>query len=220
MSMGLMQFLFGTKKAPAAAHSRLHSQYPSGGLSQGHSTSGGGSRRELLRVALRDTLNRHGIPASWISAEVFATSSRTGERGVQWRLIVKHWDPRLLACSIALQNALIKRAISFDPLATNWLTGISWQFQLEDESKCPALPHPGTWTATPHTPHSAKPVAPAAVKGIDVIEGPVRIEEAKQQPKEADARADLDQLLAIRDADFQRHASSGQTWTATEPAKL
>ncbi|MEJ6023972.1 hypothetical protein [Ramlibacter sp. PS4R-6] len=216
--MSLIERLFG-KKPSVPPTSRMHSQISSGGLSQQNAmTMQGTTRRELLRVVLRDTLNRHGIPSAWIAAEVLTTTSRNGERGVHWRLMIKHWDPRLLACEIALQQALIKRVTTFDPLASNWLTGISWQFALEDESQCPPLPHPGSWTSAPH---ELVKVAPAPEKVGGVIEGPVRIAPQAAPGKEVDAaRADLDQLLAIRDADFKQHGGTKQTWASTEPAKL
>jgi hypothetical protein len=34
------------------------------------------------------------------------------------------------------------------------------------------------------------------------------------------ARADLDALLAVRDADFRRHTGEAPAWSSTEPAKL
>jgi hypothetical protein len=215
----LFERLFGKKKPAAPPNSRMHSQITSGGLSQQQAlTAQGTPRRELLRIVLRDTLNRHGIPTAWISAEVLTTTSRTGERGVHWRLVLKHWDTRLLTCTIALQHALIKRVTTFDPMASSWLTGISWQLALEDETQCPPLPHPGSWTSTPHAPVKA---APAPEKDVEIIEGPVRIAAAKPPGKELDAaRADLDQLLAIRDADFKQHGGKPQTWASTEPAKL
>lgn len=220
--MSIFERLFGTKTsaAPAAAPaSRMHSQLSSGELSQLQVvTAQGGTRRELLRVVLRDTLNRHGIPSDWLAAEVLATSNRNGERGVHWRLVVKHWDPRLLSCAVAFQQALIKRVTTFDPLASTWLTGISWQFALEDESQCPPLPHPGSWTAAPHEAVQVTPV-PAANEDSGVIEGPVHIA-AKAGRDIDDARADLEQLLALRDADFRQHSAGGQTWASTEPAKL
>lgn len=216
--MDLIDRIFGKKKQAAVPASRLPSQISSGGMSQ-HSAAAaqGTTRRELLRVVLRDTLTRHGIPAAWIAAEVLATSSPTGERGVHWRLVIRHWDPRLLACGVALQHALIKRITSFDPLASNWLSGISWQFALGDESQCPPLPHPGSWTAPPH---EAMRVSFAPAREAGVIEGPVHIEQQGARPGPGDpARVDLDQLLAARDADFTKNAGA-QTWVRTEPAKL
>src|SRR3954447_26371469 len=107
------------------------------------------SRRELLRVVLRDTLYRHGIPAAWFDAEVLVSTSRTGERGIHWRLVVKNPDARLLTYVVPLQHALIKRLTTFDPLAPAWLTGLSWQYALPDGAPYPALPHPATWKEAP-----------------------------------------------------------------------
>jgi hypothetical protein len=220
--MKLLQRLFGKQSqsaAPVPEPSRMQSHMSSGGLSQLVAMgSNSNTRRELLRVVLRDTLNRHGIPSAWISAEALATTARTGERGVHWRILVKHWDPRLLACGIAFQQALIKRVTTFDPLASNWLTGISWQFALDDESQCPPMPHPGSWTSAPQ--QAVKARDPEPEKEAGVIEGPVHIGvDAAPKATEHDARADLEQLLAIRDADYQKH-SSAQTWASTEPAKI
>lgn len=215
--MELIDRIFGKKKRPVIAASRLPSQVSSGGMSQHDAPAAQGTtRRELLRVVLRDTLTRHGIPAAWIAAEVLPTTSQSGERGVHWRLVIRHWDPRLLACTIALQHALIKRITTFDPLASNWLTGISWQFALDDESRCPPLPHPGSWAAS----HDAMtdPFAPAGEAGV--IEGPVRIAQQGAHAAPGDPeRVDLDQLFAARDADFRKSADA-QTWARTEPAKL
>ena len=233
--MSFLNRLLGTKAAPATAQSapasQMHSQLQpssqqSARPSQQSTIAQNASRRELLRVVLRDTLNRHGIPVSWISAEVLASTSRSGERGVHWRMLVKHWDPRLLTHGIAIQQALIKRVTAFDPLASAWLSGISWQFALEDESGCPPLPHPGAWTAVPHVPPAPASTRTAAApnKGRDVIQGSARIGAPAEEPQAADAaKADLDRLLAVRDADFQKNGGTEATqplWLSTEPAPL
>jgi hypothetical protein len=227
--MGVMRWLFGAKAAapasvPSGPASQFHSQMPSS-MAQHQPLSQSATRRELLRVVLRETLQRHGIPSQWIGAECLTATSRTGERGIHWRLLIKHWDPRLLMHCVAIQNALIKRVMTFDPVASVWLSGISWQFALADESECPPLPHPGSWTSEPHEARNAAPVA-VAQGDATVIEGPVHIASPVQPapaPSESDAaRADLDKLLAIRDADFREHAEGDQlpAWTRTEPAKL
>lgn len=215
--MGLFKSMLGIgRKAPPAApaSSHMHSQISSG-MSQQLAASQNTTRRELLRVVLRDTLNRHGIPSAWIAAELLTTTSRSGERGLHWRLRIKHWDPRLPLHAVALQNALIKRVMTFDPVASTWLSGISWQYALDDESQCPALPNPTAWTMQ-QRPARAAPVADAG----DVISGPVHIGMAAAAGE--GAHADLDALLAARDADFRQHAASGvpRTWASTEPAKL
>jgi hypothetical protein len=217
--MNLWQRLFGQIPAKASpSPSQTHSQ-----LSSAHSQQSDGSaasqakpRREMLRVVLRDTLNRHGIPVSWITAETLVATSRGREPGIHWRLLVKHWDPRLLTHGVAFQNSLIKRIMTFDPLAANWLLGISWQFALEDESACPPMPHPGIWTADPHPPRES-PVAVAPTGGSgDVIAGPIRIADSAD-PGQASARQDLERLLAVRDADLKQHS---QSYDATRPMDL
>ncbi|MBC7601705.1 MAG: hypothetical protein H7255_03475 [Ramlibacter sp.] len=230
-----MTKLFGIAAKPAKAansrpHSQLHGQLASGfSTQQGHGAttpSTNSTRRELLRVVLRDTLNRQGIPAAWIGAETLMATSRTHETGIHWRILVKHWDPRLLEHSVAFQQALIKRVMSFDPMAANWLMGISWQFMLPDESVCPPMSHSAIWTAPPPEKHITAP-APLTTGGSgDVIAGPVHITDSELSPVDP-ARADLEQLMALRAADFRSHAGGvdedgerRSPFAATEPAKL
>ncbi|MGZ5195780.1 MAG: hypothetical protein ACXWJM_13930 [Ramlibacter sp.] len=233
--MGLLKRLFGRAAEPAR-HSQspvsgpasqllsVHSQQSKGGVP----VSQNSARREMLRVVLRDTMNRHGVPGTWISAETLVASSRArGQNGIHWRLSIKHWDARLPTHCVAFQNNLIKRVMTFDPMASDWLMGISWQFALEDESACPPMPHPGLWTAEVHAPRA---VSPAEAVAGGVIAGPVRIVDygavASKESKESTAREDLEQLFAVRDADMKKHAESAAydatqpMFARTEPAKL
>jgi hypothetical protein len=141
------------------------------------------SRRELLRLVLRDTLNRTGIPTSWIGADLLAATSRGREPGIHVRLLLKHWDPRLMLHGIAFENAYRKRVLTLDPQADRWLLGLSWQFSLDDESACPPMPHPGLWTSTfadvdtdvgDLAPQAGRPVSDPAdlLGGSIVISGP------------------------------------------------
>ncbi|MDB5883412.1 MAG: hypothetical protein JWP43_3290 [Ramlibacter sp.] len=214
-------FRFGRGRSEAPPLSQLGPP-PS---QMGASGSQGRGRRELLRVVLRDTLHRYGIPAAWFDAEVLVSTSRTGERGIHWRLVVKHADARLLTYAVSLQHALVKRLTTFDPLASAWLTGVSWQYALPEGSTCPALPNPGTWKEA--AAQVLPPVEPELAGGAsDVIAGPTASERAAQQARRplARARADLDGLFAARDADFKGHAGGEDAtqpmFLGTEPAKL
>lgn len=184
-------------------------------------------RRELLRSVLHKTLARHGIPAAWLGAEMLVATSRGREAGMHWRLLVKHWDARLLTHAVALQNSLVTRLLGADPLAADWLTGISWQFDLPDDASCPAMPQPGYWTAEPR--RAASPAA-AVSRDAGVIAGPVRIAPSAA-PKSASAhddaadtpdsvRLDLDRLLAVRDAELARHEQEHAAGQLTEPMYL
>lgn len=245
--MSFFKKFLGREDKSAAAASRMLSQF-SPDLSQparSSSAEQSAARRELLRSVLRKTLNRHGIPSTWLGAEMLIATSRGRETGLHWRLLIKHWDPRLLNHTIALQNALITRLISFDPLATEWLMGISWQFALATEAQCPPLPQAGYWTAEPRAAvPEPEPVAPVSGGSGDVIAGPVRIgtkpaplvarppratvpvSQQKtvimERPRPTDSsdsvRSDLDKLLAVRDAELSRRTDGGSE--PTQPMYL
>jgi hypothetical protein len=151
--------LFGGSAPPEPQHSQLHVP------SQMHPASQSATRRELLRVVLRDTLSKHGIPMAWIGADVLTAVGKDREPGIHLRIVIKHWDPRLLECGVAFQKNVIKRAELFDPNVSTWLVGISWQFALADDSRCPPMPDPVSWTAAAARPQAvAAPDAKAALR--------------------------------------------------------
>lgn len=225
--MGFISQIFGlqaAKPVPAKTHSQFsHSVQPK------VTATSTNSRRELLRVALRSTLNRQGIPPAWIGAEMLQATAQGREPGIHLRLLIRHWDPQLLACCVALQNTVIVRLMALDPLASNWLMGISWQFALPDESVCPPLPHPGAWTGDLNS-HAGNSVAEKSAGGSgDVIAGPVRIGSAgapsvADPDSHADVKSDLERLLAVRDAELERHAGkhggSEPVFLSTQPMGL
>ena len=198
--MSLMDRIFG-RRAPVAvpAVSAVPPQDPAA------------TRRELLRVVLRDTLKLHGLPAAWITAELLTSGSRDGKQGIHMRLQLKHWEPRLLAHAPALQDSLAARLKVFDPLAGHWFTGISWQFALADASGCPPMPATSFWTA---------PVAPApdvqAVQDMLPAASPLL---QNSQPTAAERRAALELLLAQGDRERGAPEHDGPPgFEATQPA--
>lgn len=220
--MSFLRQLFGRDDPKAAQASRMFSQFAPDGAADSRASAAelASTRRELMRTVLRKTLTRHGIPASWIGAEMLVATTRGREPGMHWRLLIKHWDPRLLAHAVALQNSLAVRLMRYDPLAADWMMGISWQFALPDEAQCPAMPQPGFWTAEQRR-AEAVPVEPAEASG-DVIAGPVRIATPHVAPADAkdSVRHDLDKLLAVRDAELKRHAEESGNPDATRPMYL
>lgn len=164
------------RSAPATGASEAATGLPSQGAAA--PASAASTRRELLRVVLRDTLIKHGIPNAWLSCEMLATSGGGRTAGMHLRLLVKHWDPRLLKHGVAFENSLCQRAALFDPEATDWLTGISWQFALDDPAACPAMPDPAIWT----TPYAEPAQAAGTPAQLD------KVAQLKQQFAEADAK--------------------------------
>lgn len=151
--------------------------------------------RDLLRVALRDTLRHHGIPLDWLSCDLFSSTTRNGTAGFHWRLIVRHWDPRLVVHAPAIEEALFQRLATLDPEAADWLTGISWQFAIADRTACPKLPDPTIWATRLKPPRQRGP-------GHDVDS----------------ARADLNRWLARRDSELPG-VSQPAPWSSSQPSK-
>lgn len=176
--------------------------------SQSASNSTNSIRKDLLRMVLRETLTRNGIPVAWVGADMLRTTVRGGrEVGLHVRLLVHHWEPRLLLHAVAFEQNFYKRVVAMDPLATNWLMGISWQYAMDDLSACPPLPHPGSWTAMP----AAPPGLAAAAASGGVIAGPVTLRTTTDEVK-----ADLARLLAARDGS----APKAEDFAATQPVQL
>lgn len=214
--MGIIDMLLGRKPAPT--RTRDSRPGPSTQFDSQH-TQGGGSqsvRKDLLKLVMRETLTRNGIPPTWLAVEMLRTTTAKKEPGLHVRFQLRHWDPRLLVYGVALENEFTQRLLLLDPLARNWLMGFSWQFTLADRGTCPALPQPGTWS-TPAEPSAPAPLAtqPAPIASADVIQGP----SFEARPLE-DVRADLERLLALRDEDLRKHGGPAQAFAPTRPATL
>lgn len=214
--MGMFDLLRG-KKAEAPAKPR-QAKTPSNSTqfvaSQMSPASAHSARKDLLKLALGEMLTRNGIPQSWLSADMLRTSSPRREQGLHVRFLVRRWQPRLMLHGPALEREFTDRLEALDPQAGEWLAGFSWQFALDDTSDCPPLPHPGAWTAPEPAPQ--QPAAQAHVtKPADIIEGPVVI------PRGPDSmRAELEQMLALRDDDHERQTQGGDHFAPTRPATL
>ncbi|MEJ5991224.1 hypothetical protein WG902_14575 [Ramlibacter sp. PS3R-8] len=213
--MGLRDLLFGKKRAAtkvvgkrSSAPQSASSNSTLGGAGSAHSV-----RKDLLRLVLRETLQRNGIPSGWLSADLLRTTTTRREEGIHVRFLVREWVPGLLQHGVAFEKEYLLRLLLLDPLAVNWLMGFSWQFVLRDASACPAMPHAGSWTAAPAAAPVRRPAAPQ--HSGDVIEGPVMI------PQTVDSvRGDLDRLFALRDEDMKRHDGHRNTYAPTRPARL
>lgn len=101
--------------------------------------------RDVIAIAVRETLRQQGIPATWITAETLSAATRSRQRGVHLRLIVREWRPELFAFAMALQKEMAASIAELDPQASQWLMGISWKFDLVDDTACPPLPGRPFW---------------------------------------------------------------------------
>lgn len=169
-------------------------------------------RKDLLKTVLRETLVHNGIPLQWIAADMLRTTNGRREQGLHMRLLVRHWHPQLLLCGVALEQNFHRRLLAVDPEAEHWLMGVSWQYAMDNLEACPPLPHPGSWTApvgeasTAPSPLDAQPPV-----GGDFIAGSARF------PSEGGKRAELERMLAERDAAATRAGHTADSFAATQP---
>ena len=134
------------------------------------------TRRELLRVRTRNTMRLSGIPEHWVEPQVLL-EPEGGRTFLHLRLVVRHWDERLLRYAVAFQNRLMTEIERIDPQASQWLLSIVWCFPLDLNCPYAELPQPSAWL-------DAR--APEGAPGSD------------------DLQSDLAQLYAVRDAEMMR----------------
>lgn len=177
------------------------------------------TRRQLVQVLLRDVLRRSGISSEWIECRMLLVSSRTKGHGMYIRLILKHWDHRIMNYMPAFQAALQTDIERFEARASQWLHGISWQLEMGDSCPYTELPDKAFWTET------AKNHAAAAL----AAETPAMARAAAAEAAPAaplvsdDPTRDLERLFAIRDQELERLAAEGFTpvgYEKTQPSPL
>lgn len=169
-------------------------------------------RKEMLKTVLRETLVHNGVPLPWIAADMLRTTNGRREQGLHMRLLVRHWHPQLLLCGVALEQNFHRRLLAADPEAEHWLMGVSWQYAMDNLEACPPLPHPGSWTAPADDATTAPtPLAAQGAVGGDFIAGSARF------PSEGGKRAELERMLAERDAAATRAGNAADSFAATQP---
>ncbi len=142
------------------------------------------ARREVVAIALRDTLRKHGIPGTWVAAEASPAMTLRRERGMHMRLMLREWQPELLAYAVPLQETVKARIFRLDPSSAGWLTGLSWNFDLVDGTLCPTLPDPGYWRHGEPAPASEGMALPASADptGLQGARGEVEAVAGRPQP--------------------------------------
>ena len=173
-------------------------------------------RRQLVQVLLRDLLRRHGIAPHWVELQMLMVSSSSRGAGMYAR---RQWDERLMNYAQALQNALLTEIARFEPQASDWLHGISWQLEMADNCPYTTLPDKPFWlqAATP-----VSPVLPVLPPTQDVKPPAFAATvPASRHSEESDALKDLQRLFIIRDQVLGKHLDSiAVGYEPTQPVPL
>ncbi len=222
--------LFGSRRSTPPPNS-LHSPSRDCPLSI-EDGSENAARRQLVQVLLRDLLRKSGIPADWVECQMLLVSSRRRGTGMYVRLVLKHWDTRLMDYLPAFQNTLLADIRRFEPQANDWLLGIFWQFELEGSCPHQTLPGKEFWQeqekpadSTPAVTPSPAPtaLAPQVIDDVaDAAPALTSFTPLRQQRKNS-ATADLERIFATRDKELLEQAGEGITpvgYEKTQPAPL
>ena len=146
-------------------------------------------RGQLVQIMMRDLLRKSGLPSGWVQCQVQAVSSRSRGEGIYVRLIVKHWDERLMKYAFAFQKALLADIVQVEPQATQWLRGITWQLDVANSCQVTELPDRHFWQPKDHkkekaardpseiVPISASAMPSQAATAVGVV-APVALAEA------------------------------------------
>lgn len=120
-----------------------------GGISQLQAAMRERTRRELISMAVRDTLKKHGLSAGSVTADPLPSFTSSRHRGMHVQLVFRDWQPSLLSYVVALESAVKSRLERLDPLSPAWITGMSWRFEPKDRTVWPQLPPSGKSSANP-----------------------------------------------------------------------
>lgn len=122
-------------------------------------------RRELVRVVLRDTLRKHGIPADWIGFEITPLGNSADGSAHLIHLIVLKWHEHLMDFAPALQEQLWQGLGRFAPDSERSQFALAWTFSPDCACPFDTMPEPAFWTVA----HAALPSVQAkAVKKFDL----------------------------------------------------
>ena len=174
-------------------------------------------RRQLVLVLLRDVLRRHGIAPHWIELQMLVVNRASHGSDVHVRLVLKHWDARLLNYAQAFQNELLTDIRRFEPKASEWLQGISWQLEMSESCPYPTLPDRAFWQAPQAVETTSSAALPAA--SVNQVSSAVKPSAPGAQ---GNAMEDLAQLFSIRDHEISRAAAAAgpREYEKTQPLPL
>lgn len=172
------------------------------------------TRRQLVQMMLRDGLRKHGIPAGWVECRIMVVNSRSRGTGLYVRLVMRHWDILLLTYAHAFQQQLLDAITEFEPQASSWLHGVSWELDVGNTCPYQDMPDPSVWLEVSAPVRTAAPMPEvflmpedAATPVTPVTVPPAAAKIAAPAPEQdAEVLQDLQRMFAIRDAHLQQPA--------------
>lgn len=145
--MGLIgKFLGGDKDearsgAPAGASSQFAESQSATSLEKTKARNA--PHRDLVRVVLRETMRKHGIPSDWIECRSLSVLTRQHKSGMHVQFLVRKADHQLLPYIHAFQESFWEKLLRVDPGAHEWLFSVGWEFYEKSVQGFSAMPDLG-----------------------------------------------------------------------------
>lgn len=156
------------------------------------------NHRDLVRVVLRETMRRHGIPSDWMDCRTLSVMPRSGKvgAGMHVQFLVHKADQQLLPYVHAFQESFWNEILKMDPTARDWLLSVGWEFygKAVQEGFSP-LPDPTAWKE-----EAGAAAAPQADEpDTQSMEADIR-PPAEEEDDHDDVTSDLQALHAVMSA--------------------
>jgi hypothetical protein len=102
-------------------------------------------RKQLMKVVLRDTLRKTGLPPDWLGGETKVITMPNGEIKIELQLSVQIDEPRFLTYLTAFQADFLRRLFAIEPGAEDWFFAFTWRLRNDPVFEV-AMPAPEYWT--------------------------------------------------------------------------
>lgn len=144
--MGLIRKIFGTGEIiegkPTTGSS---TQFAESQMAVEKTKSRNAPHRDLVKVVLRETMRKHGIPSDWIDCRSLSVLTRQHKSGMHVQLLVRKSDQQLLPYVHAFQESFWEQVLKMDPGAREWLFSVGWEFNGPAVQGFSAMPAAGAW---------------------------------------------------------------------------
>ncbi len=111
--------------------------------------------KELIRLALKDTIKAFGVPLEWIQCDVVDSVAGSARARINIVLEMQCWDEDLLRYSQLISKYFLKKIGLYLPGIDLSTFQISWSFGMECHSPYSVMPPVELWTPISKAPRHA-----------------------------------------------------------------
>lgn len=180
-----MKFWFGSVRKNRASIADTRAP-----ASQSNARAKTALQREVVDVALQGTLIRHGIPRSWVTAELQVAPAVDAQSRSDICLVVRQWGGLPWVRAAAFQRTFVRRISLLDPQQHKWLRGVVWQFKLAEDGRSQGS-QPASFSVTVPAPLTELMDSPKTPPAPEPVPLPHQESAKERQSRLAEASAKL-----------------------------